>query len=116
MSQIKNGKLIMYDISNEYKEYLRQFDNKVIAKLLLNNMIPVNFCDSKVVQISKSKYKDYYNVEILYMRKEIINKKDNIFKVINDENNRDYKFFKKLCCDFNLLKKKCKEWLKIKGK
>lgn len=27
--KIKNGQLIMYDISNDYKDYLRKFDNKV---------------------------------------------------------------------------------------
>lgn len=116
--QIKNGKLIMYDISEDYKQYLRQYDNKVsekesrkfygiliskdntdyyipftskiekktnskltvtvkdtnncvIAKLLLNNMIPVNEKDSFIVDVEKSKYKDYFNKEIAYLRKHI---------------------------------------------
>lgn len=30
--EIKNGQLIMYDISNDYKDYLRKFDNKVSEK------------------------------------------------------------------------------------
>ena len=101
--QIKNGKLIMYDISEDYKQYLRQYDNKVsekesrkfygiliskdntdyyipftskiekktnskltvtvkdtnncvIAKLLLNNMIPVNEkakCNSRNIEKSR---------------------------------------------------------------
>lgn len=153
----------MYDISNEYRNYLRKFDcrvskksdrkfygilvtknkidyyipltskiskktsskltvniynhrNKLIAKLLLNNMIPVNITDSKVVDISKSKYRDYYNSEIEYLRKEkvkiqVINKIDYIFYVLNDKNHVDYKFFKTLCCDFRLLEQKNKEWI-----
>lgn len=103
MIKIKDGKLKMYDISNEYKKYLIQFDgkvslkenrkfygilikkenkdyyipftskidkktnpkltvniknkNKIIAKLLLNNMIPVNIEDAYIVDIMDSKYK-----------------------------------------------------------
>jgi hypothetical protein len=30
--KIKNGKLAMYDISEEYKKYLRQFDTRVSKK------------------------------------------------------------------------------------
>ncbi len=162
--QIKNGKLIMYDISEDYKQYLRQYDNKVsekesrkfygiliskdntdyyipftskiekktnskltvpvkdtnncvIAKLLLNNMIPVNEKDSFIVDVEKSKYKDYFNKEIAYLRKqsviqEILRKVDNIFKVLENSNNPDYNFFKKLCCDFKLLEEKCVEYNK----
>lgn len=157
--KIKNGKLVMYDISEEYKKYLRQFDTRVsekeerkfygillikdnmdyyipftskvnkktsskltvnikderkatIAKLLLNNMIPVNEKDSYVVNINKSKYKDYFNKEIIYLRKErvvkeIIKKVENIFKVLNNPKDNDYEFFKKLCCDFRFLEEKC---------
>lgn len=154
----------MYDISEDYKQYLRQYDNKVsekesrkfygiliskdntdyyipftskiekktnskltvtvkdtnncvIAKLLLNNMIPVNEKDSFIVDVEKSKYKDYFNKEIAYLRKqsviqEILRKVDNIFKVLENSNNPDYNFFKKLCCDFKLLEEKCVEYNK----
>ena len=106
--KIKNGKLLMYDISEDYKKYLRRFDNRVsmkenrkfygilitkdnynyyipftskidkrtsskltvnvkdtnniiISKLLLNNMIPVNEKDAIIVDIKNSEYKDYFN-------------------------------------------------------
>ena len=103
MIKIKNGKLKMYDISDEYKKYLSKFDskvslkesrkfygilitkenvdyyipftskvhkktnskltinikrqNKVIAKHLLNNIIPVNMKDAYSANIENSKYK-----------------------------------------------------------
>jgi len=80
-----------------------------------NNMIPVNEKDSFIVDVEKSKYKDYFNKEIAYLRKqsviqEILRKVDNIFKVLENSNNPDYNFFKKLCCDFKLLEEKCKEY------
>lgn len=163
--EIKNGQLIMYDISEEYKKYLQNYDNKVsekenrkfygiliskdnidyyipftskvnkktnsklsinikdknnniIAKLLLNNMIPVNEIDSSIVNINESKYKDYYNAEIEYLRnekvlEEILRKTENIFEVLKDKNNPDYYFFKNLCCNFSLLEEKCKEWINL---
>lgn len=162
--EIKNGQLIMYDISEEYKDYLRTFDSKVsekenrkfygilivkdnidyyipftskvdkktsskltinikskndeiIAKLLLNNMIPVNEKDSRIVDVSNSKYKDYFNNEISYLRKEnviqeLLKKAENIFSVLDNPNHIDYKFFKSLCCDFKLLEQKCIEYNK----
>lgn len=160
--RIKNGQLKMYDISENYKQYLKEYDNRVsekdgrkfygilitkdnmdyyipftskvekktnskltvnvkdtsnyvIAKLLLNNMIPVNEKDSYIVDINNSKYKDYFNKEIAYLRKEnvieeILRKVDNIFKVLENPNNSDYDFFQKLCCNFELLEKKCIEY------
>ena len=168
MITIKNGQLLMYDISNEYKDYLRKFDsrvslkesrkfygilvtsndidyyipftskvnkktnskltltvkdskNNVIAKLLINNMIPVNEKDSLVVDIEKEKFKTYFNSEIQYLRKkkvknELIKKVENVFNILNDDKHKDYIFFRKLCCDFNLLETKCKEWNLKKGK
>lgn len=163
MIKIKNGKLKMYDISDEYKKYLSKFDskvslkesrkfygilitkenvdyyipftskvhkktnskltinikrqNKVIAKLLLNNMIPVNIEDAHSANIENSKYKTYYMNEIRYLRskniqKEIIRKVDNILKVLEDKEHQDYLFFKEICCDFKLLEEKCKEYSK----
>ena len=157
--KIKNGKLLMYDISENYKKYLRKFDNRVsmkenrkfygilitkdnfdyyipftskidkrtsskltvnvkdtnnrvISKLLLNNMIPVNEKDAIVVDIKNSKYKDYFNREIIYLRKEkvikeLLRKVDNIFKVLENPSSIDYIFFKRLCCDFKMLEEKC---------
>lgn len=57
---------------------------RIIAKLLLNNMIPVNISDTYVANIENSKYKTYFMDEIRYLRskkveKQIIKKVDNIF-------------------------------------
>lgn len=163
MIKIKDNKLKMYDISNEYKKYLSKFNskvslkenrkfygilinkeridyyipftskihkktnpkltiniknkNKIIAKLLLNNMIPVNIKDVQIANVNNSKYKTYYMVEIRYLRskniqKEIIKKVDNIFKVLENEKHSDYLFFKEICCDFKLLEQKCREYNK----
>ena len=162
--RIKNGKLLMYDISEDYKNYLRNFDNRVsmkenrkfygilitkdnmdyyipftskiekktnskltvnvkdtnnriISKLLLNNMIPVGKNDAILVDIKTSEYKDYFNREIIYLRKEkvigeILRKVDNMFKVLENPKNIDYEFFRKLCCDFKMLEEKCIEYHK----
>lgn len=161
MIKIKNEKLKMYDISNEYKKYLSQFDNRVslkenrkfygilvtknemyyyipftskihkktnskltiniknkrktIAKLLLNNMIPVNIEDTCIIDIINSRHNTYYINEIRYLHSkkvenEITSKIDYIFQVLLDKKHYDYLFFKKLCCNFNLLEKKCKEY------
>lgn len=161
MIKIKNGQLIMYDIDEKYKDYLRRFDNKVskkenrkfygilltknnvdyyvpftskiekktnsrltvnikdkneiIAKLLLNNMIPVNIKNSRIVDINVSKYRDYYNKEISYLRsekvkEEIIRKTNNIFEILSNTQNSNYSFFKRICCDFSLLEEKCFEY------
>lgn len=32
MVEIKNGQLVMYDITEKYKDYLRKFDNRVSQK------------------------------------------------------------------------------------
>lgn len=151
----------MYDISKEYKDYLRKFDsrvslknnrkfygilvtkdnidyyipftskinkrtsskltvnikdkNKIIAKLLLNNMIPVNIKDTRIVDIDKEKYHDYYNKEISYLRSNIIKqqllkKVDYMYETMLYKNNNDYEFFKKVCCNFSLLEEKCKSY------
>ena len=131
----------MYDISKEYKDYLRKFDsrvslknnrkfygilvtknnidyyipftskinkktsskltinikdrNRIIAKLLLNNMIPVNIKDTRIVDINKEKYYDYYNKEISYLRSNIIKqqllkKVDYMYETMLYKNNNDY--------------------------
>ena len=78
----------------------------------LNNMIPVNEKEAIVVDIKNSEYKDYFNREIIYLRKEkvkeeLLRKVDNIFKVLENPSNIDYIFFKNLCCDFKMLEDKC---------
>lgn len=88
---------------------------KIIAKLLLNNMIPVNLEDAYIADISNSKYNTYYMNEIRYLRskniqKEIIRKVENIFKVLENIEHYDYLFFKNIYCNFPLLEQKCKEY------
>lgn len=158
-------KLRMYEISEEYKKYLRKFDSKVsmkenrkfygiiinanevdyyvpftskvnkntnrkltveifnnktiIAKLLLNNMIPVNIKDSAIVDVNKSKHKVYYQNELRYLRstkvkEELLKKIDYIFNVLEDNKHKDYDFFREICCDFKLLEKKCEEYYNSK--
>ncbi len=82
--------------------------NKIIAQLLLNNMIPIEEKQIKLVNIEKEKYSDYLKSEIIYLSNqkvitEIIKKASNIFNVLSNNRSIDYKFFKKLCCDFKKL-------------
>ena len=91
---------------------IKDTKNRIIAKSLLNNMIPVNEKQAYIVDINNSKYKDYFNKEIAYLRKkkvidELLKKVDNIFQVLENKENPDYLFFKQICCDFKLLEKKC---------
>lgn len=81
---------------------------EIIAQLLLNNMIPITANSIKLVDIDKEKYSDYLKNEIIYLSnnivvKEIVSKTKKIFEVMENKNNYDYNFFKKLCCDFNKL-------------
>lgn len=146
MFKIKNNKLRMYDISEHYRNYLSQYDNrvslkenrkfygilvsnanmdyyipftskinkntnnkltinikntnkKVIAKLLLNNMILVNIKDAFIVNIDNSKYKTYYMNEIRYLhnkkvKEEIIRKINYIFHVLENKKHYDYDFLR----------------------
>ncbi len=84
--------------------------NRVVAQLLLNNMIPVTVEQTKLVEIEKEKYSDYLKSEIVYLtnRKvvnEIITKVSNVFEVLENKKHIDYNFFKSICCDFNKLEK-----------
>ena len=84
--------------------------NKVIAQLLLNNMIPVKEEYIKLVDIENEKYSDYLKSEIIYLSNkrvidEIISKVVNIFNVMEDKENYDHMFFENLCCDFDKLEK-----------
>lgn len=81
---------------------------EIIAQLLLNNMIPITANSIKLVDIDKEKYSDYLKNEIIYLSnnivvKEIVSKTKKIFEVMENKNNYDYNFLKKLCCDFNKL-------------
>ncbi len=82
--------------------------NKVIAQLLLNNMIPITDNRIKLVNIENEKYVDYLKSEIIYLSNkkvidEIVSKSKNIFEVLQNNKSHYYNFFKKLCCDFNKL-------------
>ena len=80
--------------------------NKIIAQLLLNNMIPVTEKCTRLVEIEKEKYVDYLKSEInKTVTKEIITKVSNMFKVLENNENIDYTFFKEICCNFKKLEK-----------
>lgn len=83
---------------------------KIIAQLLLNNMIPINDNNIKLVDVEKEKYADYLKSEIIYLNnlkvsKEIIKKAQNMFNVLENKNNKDFEFYRSICCDFNKLEK-----------
>lgn len=89
--------------------------NQTIAKLLLNNMIPVNENVLSIVNINEEKDKKYYLKEIRYLRNEkvineILNKTTDLFNIYNNPKHKDYNFFHSLCCNFPLLEEKCKLW------
>ena len=90
--------------------------NTIISQLTINNMIPVTEDLINMVDITNDRDKDYLNKEIQYLRKEyvinsIIEKTNNVIKVIHDENNQDYKFFKSLCANYDMLEEKCIEYI-----
>lgn len=144
MFKIKNNELAMYEIDNEYIEYLRKFDKRVsmkgerkfygilvqsnnidyyipftskvnkktnskltinikngktiIAKLLLNNMIPVKENCTKLVDVKNHAQSTYFQSELRYLktkkvRDELIRKINNIFNTINNKEHKDYIFF-----------------------
>lgn len=73
-------------------------------------MIPVTEKCTRLVEIEKEKYVDYLKSEIIYLNnktvtKEIITKVSNMFKVLENNENIDYIFFKEICCDFKKLEK-----------
>lgn len=91
--------------------------NKVIAQLLLNNMIPVTEEQTKLVEIEKERYSDYLKSEIIYLTNkkvinEIITKASNIFTVLENKKHIDYIFFKSICCDFKILESIYKKYKK----
>ncbi len=158
--EIKNGKLIVYDVKEDYRNYLRKFDekvslkfnrrfygilvtennidycipftcrvkrrnekitidikhkNKIIAQLLINNMIPVSDKVINIVDVNNDKQKEFLNDEIIYLRnKQIINeilcKTSNVLKILKNKNHFDYEFFKNICCDYETLEKIYKEY------
>ena len=91
--------------------------NKIIAQLLINNMIPVNSSVIEKVDVNKDKYKEYLQDEIIYLKtknviNEIINKVEKAFMILDDENHRDYKFYKNICCEYKLLEEKGRNYKK----
>lgn len=89
---------------------------RTISQLTINNMIPVNENVVHMVDISHEKHSDYLNKEIVFLRKKhninsLIAKTENVFKVLNNPNDKDYIFFKRLCADYSLLEEKCKEYI-----
>ena len=61
--------------------------------------------------------REYLHDEIIYLRnkkviQEILKKTEHVFKVLENKNDRDYSFFKKVCSDFKLLEQKCIEYSK----
>ncbi len=69
-------------------------------------MIPVTEKCTRLVEIEKEKYVDYLKSEInKTVTKEIITKVSNMFKVLENNENIDYTFFKEICCNFKKLEK-----------
>ena len=90
--------------------------NKIIAQLLLNNMIPVTEEQIKLVDIEKEKYSDYLKSEIVYLTnkkviEEIITKVSNVFNVIENKKHIDHIFFKSICCNFTKLESVYKKYI-----
>lgn len=88
---------------------------KIIARLLLNNMIPIIDKNVRLVEVNKEKYADYLKSEIIYLSNkiivnEIINKTENMFNVLENKKHIDYNFFKSICCDFSLLETNYKNY------
>ncbi len=71
--EIKNGKLVVYDVDNNYRNYLRK-------EAIVN---------------------------------EILEKTEKVLKILEDKTHHDYRFFKGICCDYQLLEQKCQEYIKI---
>lgn len=89
--------------------------NKVIAQLLLNNMIPVTENTITLVRIEDEKYIDYLKSEIIYLNNkrvinEIIKKVESMFRVLEDNQHKDYTFYKSICCNFSVLEKEYKNY------
>ena len=92
-------------------------NSKIIAQLTLNNMIPVHNSLVELVDINKEKDRDYLNREIIFLRKKeikrsILEKATNLFYVLKEPKHPDYKFFKSLCGNFEILEEECNNWIK----
>lgn len=93
---------------------IKEKDN-VIAQLTINNMIPVNSSVVKEINIRNEKDKYYLYRELYFLRKvkvqeEILKKAENALRVLKDKNNKDFTFFKSICCNYFILEFKCKKW------
>lgn len=93
---------------------IKEKDN-VIAQLTINNMIPVNSSVVKEINIRNEKDKYYLYRELYFLRKvkvqeEVLKKAENALRVLKNKNNKDFTFFKSICCDYFILEIKCKKW------
>ncbi len=91
---------------------------KIIAQLTINNMIPVTDSVIHATDISKDKFKDYLNSEVIFLRNKmvlqsILHKTENIMSVLLDSSDKDFDFFKKLCTNYILLESKCREYTEL---
>lgn len=92
-------------------------EEKIIAQLTLNNMIPVDCEMIELVDVDSDKDRDYLSKELRYLRKKevkksIIDKTENMLNVLSNKNHPDYEFFKSLCGNFEILEKECDNWVK----
>lgn len=93
---------------------IKEKDN-VIAQLTINNMIPVNSSVVKEINIRNEKDKYYLYRELYFLRKvkvqeEVLKKAENALRILKNKNNKDFTFFKSICCDYFILEIKCKKW------
>ena len=87
--------------------------NELIAALLINNMIPVPDNCFELVDIPNDKDKDYLNSEYIYIRrsdvkKEIMYKAEKAYRQVKLHQDA---FMNRFCCDFNLLERKCDDYI-----
>ncbi len=86
---------------------------KNVADILHNNMFPVPMKELEKINDISFEKDSYLNYEYRLIRKKwaTINLKSmNIYRNRYDEQNRDYYFLKRICCDFKKLEEECKGW------
>ena len=93
---------------------IKEKDN-VIAQLTINNMIPVNSSVVKEINIRNEKdiyylYRELYFLRKVKVQEEVLKKAENALRVLKNKNNKDFTFFKSICCDYFILEIKCKKW------
>lgn len=90
-------------------------DNKgvEISNLLLNNMIPVKNNLLTKIDFDSIESSSYLNMEVRFLRKnwdDIMAKADKVYNARYNQLSPMYKFAQKICCDFKLLEKECKQY------